>query len=185
MLVVAAVRAELADLNGETLGVGPVRAAAAMATLLAKRTPQAVVLVGSAGAYHDRPQVGEPIVAHPMGFSSPGAEAGLGYVPLAPEPIPGDPRLLERLDLPRRAVLTTPAITTDPALAARLGRLWAVEHMETWGAAWACQQAGVPFVAVLGIANRVGPDAHAEWVANRARAEAAARDAIRPLLERR
>jgi hypothetical protein len=41
----------------------------------------------------------------------------------------------------------------------------------------------VPFVAVLGIANEVGPDAHVQWLTNRNAAQDVARDAIRHLLE--
>ena len=40
----------------------------------------------------------------------------------------------------------------------------------------------MPFVAVLGVANVVGPTAHEEWRANRALAEAAAREAVATLL---
>jgi 3-methyl-2-oxobutanoate hydroxymethyltransferase len=49
--------------------------------------------------------------------------------------------------------------------------------------ALACQEAGVPFLAVLGIANEVGPQAHAQWRAHRAEAEAAARRAVGVLAE--
>ena len=46
--------------------------------------------------------------------------------------------------------------------------------MEAYGAALACQDAGVPFCVVLGVANQVGPEAHAQWKAHRVEAEQAA-----------
>jgi len=46
----------------------------------------------------------------------------------------------------------------------------------------ACHAAGVPVAAVLGVANRVGPEAQAEWRANHARVSRELVEAIRPVL---
>jgi len=62
-----------------------------------------------------------------------------------------------------------PAITVDPEGAALLATLAAVEHLEVTGVFAACAAAGVPVAAALGVANRVGPQAHAEWKASHAR----------------
>ncbi len=182
MLLVAAAKEELGPLVGEVLGVGPVHAAVRMATLLERHRPDRVVLIGTAGAYPGGPAIGTAVVAHRMGLSWGIAALGLGYVPRAPLPIDADPTLLSLLTCPRHAVLTAGAITTDPDLARRLADDWTVEHLEAFAAALACKSAGVPFVAVLGIANGVGPDAHAEWLANRDQAQSAARAAILPVL---
>ena len=181
-LLVAAVEAELGELPGEALGVGALVAGVRASALLARRHPDALVLVGSAGAYPGGPAVGEVVAAQRLGWARGAADVGAGYVPLPPPDLHSDGPLLDRLGLPRADVLTTVAITTDPALVSRRAASWAVEHLETYGVAQACQQHGVPFVAILGIANRVGPDAHAEWKAHRSRAEQAARDAARALL---
>lgn len=109
---------------------------------------------------------------------------GLGYVPRPPQPVDCDPGLLAQLQgVPRHPVLTVGAITTDPTLASRLADGWAVEHLEAYGAAFACRESGVPFVAVLGISNEVGPDAHIQWLTHRDAAQEAARAAIAPLLQ--
>jgi len=110
------------------------------------------------------------------------AAMGLGYVPRAPKPIEADPTLLSRVTVPRHAVLTVGAITTDRTLARRIADGFTVEHLEAYGVAWACKQAQVPFLAVLGITNDVGPDAHVQWLTHRDAAQAAARQAISPLL---
>src|SRR5690606_4042162 len=111
---------------------------------------------------------------------------------LAYEPVPPPP-LEPHTDLAKAATdagvrkaptTTVPAISTDPALVAQLATRWAVEHLEAWAVAWACAQAGVPFAALLGIANEVGPDAHVQWKTHRARAEQAARDAAAAVLAR-
>ncbi|MEC8424370.1 MAG: hypothetical protein VX000_11385 [Myxococcota bacterium] len=182
ILVVAAVREELGDLPGVALGVGPVVTAARMGRLLAEVAPTGVVMVGTAGAYPDGPAVGVAVQAGRLGLADGAAAMALGYTPLPPAPVPADHRVLPLLDLPICDVLTTGAVSTDPVLTGRLGDGWAVEHLECFGAAWACQDAGIPFTAVLGIANRVGPGAHAEWLTWRGRAQDVARDAVRAAL---
>jgi purine-nucleoside phosphorylase len=155
--------------------VGPVVAGIAAARWLEREHPEAVVLVGTCGAYGERPGTGEVVVGEHLGLASVAAVLGAGYAPLAPPPIAGSSRLLDALPAARARVLTVQAITTAPALVDIFATAWDVEHMESFAVARACADAGVPFVPVLGVANRVGPDAHAEWKANRAKAEAAAR----------
>ena len=46
----------------------------------------------------------------------------------------------------------------------------------------ACHAAGVPVAAALAVANRVGPDAHAEWRENHARVSRALVEALRTVL---
>ena len=181
-LVLAAAREELGDLEGEVVGVGPVVAGVRAAALVERHRPSAVVLVGSAGSYHGDIPVCSAIASARLGMSWGVAALGLGYVPRPPLPIEGDAGLLGKLDLPAHDVLTVGAITTDPTLAARLADGWSVEHMEAFSVALACQRAQIPFVAVLGIANEVGPDAHVQWLTHRDAAQEAARNAVLSLL---
>ena len=182
VLVLAAAREELGDLEGEVVGVGPIVSGIRTAALLEARRPERVVLIGSAGTYEGRVPIGAAVASGRLGISWGVAALGLGYVPRPPESLLGDPEMLELLQLPARDVLTVGAITTDAGLAARLGDGWAVEHMESFAVAYACHNVGVPFVAVLGITNDVGPDAHVQWLAHRAAAHRAAQQAILPLL---
>lgn len=175
MIFMAAVDDELGDLiggRGASVGIGPVRAALGAARQLASARPRGVVLIGTAGAYPGGPAVGSVVVARHIGLSTGIAELGLGYTPLAPGPITTDETLRARTGLAEVDVLTVEAITTDPGLTTSRARDWQVEHMEAWSVAAAAAAAGVPFVAILGISNRVGPDAHAEWRVHRARVEA-------------
>ena len=180
-LLVAAARAELGGADGLELGVGLVRATATLAAHLARHRPDHVVLVGTAGALPtdrpDPPTIGDALVVTEAMLGSPAAVLDLGYIPLAPGPLtpfapPGSPRVRALCNL---------AITTDPALATIFGRECDLENMEVYGVAWACTIAAVPWSAVLGVTNRVGPEAHAQWRANRAEAEAAARHLARRL----
>ncbi len=159
--IVAAVPSELGDLPGSPLGVGPVAAAVAAASLLMSRPGAPLVLIGTAGSFAGGPPPGSVITTARLGFADPTATLGLGYVPLAPPPLH-----VEALPgFPAFDVLTRLGVTTDAALAARLAAEgpWHVEHMEAYAVAWACHQAGVRFSALLGITNWVGPEAHLEW----------------------
>lgn len=182
MLVMAAVREELGDLDGVPVGIGPVVAAATAATVLERHRPRAVILVGTCGAYRGGPAIGTAVVAERVGLAFGVSAMGLGYVPRPPGPISTDSDLLDKLIGPRVSVLTCGAVTTDPTLGDRLADGWDVEHLECFGVATACQAAGIPFAAVLGVANEVGPDAHMEWLTYREAAQEAARQAIRALL---
>ena len=177
MRFVAAVGEELGPVPGSVLGVGMIAAAASAAKLLALERPDAVILIGTAGAFAGGPAVGSVICARNVGLGCPATSLGLGYIPRAPGPIACDDDLREKLGLPAANVLTNLAITTDPALAERFATEWQVEHMEAYAVAYACADAGIPFAAVLGITNRVGPTAHAEWLRFRLSVGEAARAA--------
>ena len=183
MLVLAAVSEELGNLPGETVGIGPVVAAANAATILARTQPDRVLMIGTCGVYPGRSYtIGQAIMAKRVGLSYGVAAMGLGYVPRAPEPIECAQDLVESTTLASADVLTTGAVTTDMVLAGRLSDHWAVEHLEVFGVAFACRQAGIPFNAILGIANDVGPNAHAQWLSHRDEAQNAAREAALQLL---
>jgi futalosine hydrolase len=184
IMLVAAVREELGDLAGEVVGVGPVAAAARAAAHLARRRPAGVILVGTAGAYAGGPPIGVAVASSSLGLAFGVATLGLGYTPAPLPAIDGDPALLarsRRCGVAAHPVLTVGAITTDPDLARRLGVGWTVEHLEAYGVALACADAGVPFVAVLGVSNDVGADAHTQWLAHREDAQRAARSAAAQL----
>ena len=183
MLVLAAVSEELGDLPGETVGIGPVVAAANAAALLVKHRPDAVLMVGTCGVYPNRSYpIGSAIISTEVGLSYGVAAMGMGYVPRAPKPV--SCRTWPALeDVLRTAkILTTGAITTDETLAGRLSDQWDVEHLEAFGVAYACQQMDIPFTCILGIANDVGPNAHVQWLTHREDAQNAARNAAKALL---
>lgn len=183
-LVVAAAQEELGDVPGETVGVGPLVAAVRAAALIARIGPSWVALIGTAGAYPGGPAIGSVVAASRVGWGNGVATLGLGYVPRPPAPVDCDLALLApHPPLDRHPVLTVAAITTDRPLATRFAAAgWTVEHLEAYAVALACREAGIPFVALLGISNDVGPDAHVQWLTHRDAAQEAARRAVRPLL---
>lgn len=173
-LLLAAFPPELAGLDAapppgfavETAGVGAVTAAAETARLLAAHRPARVLFLGTCGAYDERLAVGDLISAAEAVATSLDEREGRAYRPS-----------IERvrwpatwtLPLPAHPVAVPPAITCTEAGARNLAGLAPAEHLELTGVFAACHAAGVPVAAALAVANRVGPDAHAEWKANHAR----------------
>jgi len=171
----AAVQAELGSLPGVAVGVGPVLAALGAGAWLSQQRPEAVVLLGTCGSYPGGPPIGTVVASRSLGLGSAAVALGEGYAPLAPAAISGSEVLLARLNVLPVRVLTVQAVSTGSALIARFAADWDVEHMEAFAVARACADHDIPFVALLGVSNRVGPNAHVEWRGNRAHVEAAVR----------
>ena len=169
------------------VGIGMPNAAVGAASRVATRKPRAVVLVGTCGAYAERGfAIGDVAVAAKVRLVEPAVCEGRAAIP-GPMSVSTDahPALGAQLlacggegGAVRAAnIATTLAVTTDDALAAMVARASSsnVEHLEAFAVATACAAFGVPFVAVLGVANVVGSSAREQWRVNhRATADAAA-----------
>lgn len=186
-LLLAAFPPELAGLDAApppgwrvaVTGVGALAAAAATARLVAEIRPSRVLFVGTCGAYDGRLAVGALVSATAALAVSLDVLAGRAYRPslettrwAATLPLP----------FPGVAVAVPPGITTDPEGARLLGALAPAEHLELTGVFAAAHAAGVPVGAALAVANRVGPQAHAEWKANHAAVSRALVAALGPVL---
>jgi len=188
-LLLAAFPPELAGLDAAppagwrvaTAGIGAVVAAAATARLLAEERPSRVLFVGTCGAYDGRLAVGDLVVAAAAIATSLDELEGRAYRPRA-ERVRFEATWTLPVALPAHAVAVPPAITLTASGAARLATVAAAEHLELSGVFAACHAAGVPVAGALAVANRVGPDAHAEWRANHARVSRALVEALRPVL---
>ena len=179
--LVCATSEETGPFPGLELGLGSVRVAARLSAQLERSRPEAVLIVGTAGALPGGPAVGSVIAAKRVGYSPGVAAMGMGYVPKPPPPIFCDPTLVASLNLPTADVLTVGAVTTDSVLVGRLSDGWQCEQMEAYGAAVACQMAKIPFAAVYSVANLCGPDAHSQWLAHVAEAREALHRVLAPL----
>ena len=170
-------------LRTATVGVGAIDAAAGAARIIAELRPRRVIFVGTAGAYPGaRLAIGSAAVAGELHAISTAVLRGDGYLP-APfvTRLASERALARRL---RRAARIVPTVTVACPLAitraAALGRRIAaatgaaLENLEAVAVARAAAAARVPFAAVLGVANQVGPRAHAEWRANHHAASGAA-----------
>jgi len=165
------------------VGIGAIDAGVGAAAAIAQITPDVVLFVGTGGSYGRRPAIGDVAIAARIRLVSTAALRAQGYLP---KPM----HVLDATDAPLRRelllsaggrgcvtdVATPLSITTAPPLVELVaGKTRAdVENLEVFGVARAVSRARLPFGALLGITNRVGPQAHREWVAHQAQATAAA-----------
>ena len=188
-LVLAAFPPELADLGDApprgwrvaTAGVGAVEAAATTARLVVEHAPARVLVLGTCGAYDARLAVGDLLLVSAAIATSLDELEGRAFRP-ALERVRYAATWTLAVPLPLHDVAVPPAITMTAEGAHRLGALAAAEHLEVTGVFAACHQARVPVAAALAVANRVGPSAHEEWLANHARVSRTLIEAIRPAL---
>jgi nucleoside phosphorylase len=173
-----------------SVGIGLSAAAAGAALRAAAERPALVVLVGTCGVYEAAGvAAGDVVVANRVELVEPCAIGALGGWTEIPQPV----RLVyeasaeaaaafEKAGAKLVGVATTLGVTVDDHVATEIARTTgaSAEHMEAHGVAAACAALGVPFVAVLGVANTVGSRARDEWKANHLRASRA----VAPLLLR-
>jgi futalosine hydrolase len=204
-LIVSAFEPEIAPLRRlvrgrrgivlEPVGIGAIDAAVGAAGAIARTRPARVLFVGTAGIYgrekEARQAIGTAVVAGEILCMSTAALKGEAYLPGPMVVQVPTSRSLQtallggRADHPRhlpRDVACPLAITRSAALGRRIAEATGatLENLEAFAVARAAAAAGVPFAAVLGVANRVGPAGHDEWqrhhrVASRVACELVAR----------
>jgi len=194
-LIVSAFEPEIAPLRRlidgtagvrlEPVGIGAIDAAAGAARAIAAHRPERVLFVGTAGVYPSARSglaIGAAVVPGEIHCVSTAALAGTGYLP-PPQVVQATASeelaaaLAEDAAELVTAVVACPlAITRTAALARRIAAATgaSLENLELFAVARAAAGAGAEFAAVLGVANRVGPAAHREWLANHRRASRAA-----------
>jgi nucleoside phosphorylase len=158
------------------VGIGPIDAGIGASRALAACAAARIVFVGTAGAYGAvaRRLLGRALVAADFVCVSTAALREEGYLPeatvLRATAAPALTRALAACaaDVAELRVACPLAITRSAALARRIaGATGAtLENLEVFAVARAAAAAGVEMAAVLGIANRVGPNAQREWRAN-------------------
>jgi len=201
-LVIAAWPPELAYLNAGLLdlpaqvrqrvvlasvGVGLVEAGIATAQLLAKNQPDFVLLVGTAGVYPVQPlALDQAAIAQRVRLLPQILSGKHAYLPaIIPTEVRTSPTLVRALRkatrLPYADVACPMGITATKQAAVAAGKLsgCALENLEAFAVARAAAVANVPFAAVLGVANHVGPNGHREWERH---AKAAAESACRAVV---
>jgi nucleoside phosphorylase len=162
------------EVAAEAVGIGLAAAAAGTAMALRAHSPRCMVLVGTSRIR----------LASTAAVDGRGAFPGPMLVGVDPDAslsqaVAGD-------TLRRVGVATTLAITTDDALADRVGSTLEceVEHLEAFAVAAACARLHVPIAVVLGVANRVGGGARDEWLRHHVAAGNAATDVVVAWLRR-
>jgi futalosine hydrolase len=174
------------------VGIGLPMAAAAGAMHLAEVQPRAVLAIGTCGAYPGSGLgVGAVVVARRVRLVDPSALHGASQFPgpmsvVTDTHAPMADAICRAAGVPPAEVATTLGITVDDATAARIAQATGaqVEHLEAHGVATACAARGIPFGAVLAVANHVGARARDEWLLHHHAAARAAANVVLTWMER-
>jgi nucleoside phosphorylase len=203
VLVVAAFHPELAplrphlgdDMDGRigaalvaarVVGIGLPLAAAGVAIHVRDLRPRAVLATGTCGAYASSGlAIGDVVVARLVRLVAPSALEGRSEFPAPMQVVcdadaPMAESIAQATGARRADVATTLGITVDEAMAGHIARATGahVEHLEAHAMATACAALGIPFGAVLAVANLVGANARDEWRLHHRDAAARAAEAI-------
>jgi nucleoside phosphorylase len=203
ILILAAFHPELAPLRpvlGDTMqgrvgqalvfaramGIGLPMAAAGAAMHLGDLRPRAVLALGTCGAYAGAGlAIGDVVVGRRVRLVDPSVLRGSSEFPrpmsIVAEAHASMANAIAGATGARLAdVATTLAITVEDTEAARIagGTGAHVEHLEAYAVATACAARGIPFGAVLGVANVVGAQARDEWRLHHHEAARAAADVV-------
>lgn len=179
-------------------GIGLVAAASALATILTRVRPDAIVSAGTTGGLGREVEVGDVCASTALAYTDADATAfgyAPGQTPGQPESFSGDAILLERLGNVGPQALRG-ATASSGAAAFRTGRMLAGNSfvtaanvgatretfpdalstdMESTALAQVAASAGIPFVSVRGVSDLCGPEAGQDF--HIAAEEAAARSA--------
>ncbi len=159
-----------ANVNVLVSGVGPVEAACAVATALARNRYDLVVDAGIAGALGGAAAIGDGVIVVDDRFE-------LSLEDGRPLALPPDSTVVDRAvsdaalvsaiaahGFARLRGVTVCRVTSTEATAERLSGAGAqVETMEGFAVLRACARAAVPVVQVRGISNRAGDREHSGW----------------------
>jgi nucleoside phosphorylase len=170
-----------------SVGVGMVEAGIATAQLLARNQPDFVLLVGTAGVYPRQPlALDQAAIALRVRLLPQILPSKHAYLPaIVPTEVRTSPTLVRALrkaaHLPCADVACPMGITATKQAAVAASKLsgCALENLEAFAVARAAAVAKVPFAAVLGVANHVGPNGHREWERH---AKSAAESACRAIV---
>ena len=155
----------------QTVGVGLVEAAIGTTAALTRRKPQLLILVGTAGAFPTATlDIAKAAIVSRVTLGSPEKE----NVAQIPTPMPREvstsvrfsASLAKSSTLETATVVCPLAITRSSRRAKELSKVSGaeLENLEVFAIAQAAQRAKVPFVAVLGVANIVGPKGAKQWL---------------------
>jgi futalosine hydrolase len=155
VLVVAATEAELSGRHGLVCGVGPVEAAARVASAVERERPGAILHVGVAGARAESGLVPLQLVVGDVAVY----EDLFTARRLAPDVVRADASLLGAL---RQALPEAPVVSIGTTGRVGGGSRCPVEAMEGFAVLRAAELAGVPAVEVRAISNHV-EDERSAW----------------------
>lgn len=164
-------------------GVGTPRAVAALSKALMLgqmqgSTVEAVLFVATAGTYSSTFALGRAYLVSKAHWTDGDLLLGRSYLPRLQKGYESLNSCLQPFSDEKISAISTPGISLDEELSRKLCEVGTLENLELYGVAMAAQDFGIPWGAVLGVSNMVGPGAHSEWKENHIEASRSAQNLL-------
>jgi nucleoside phosphorylase len=156
------------DYMTATLGVGLVSAASSIAAVLERHSISRIVFTGTCGALPSTSlTIGDVVRAKTIYLGDIGTLNRTSFIPdIIPTTVTPARFIAMKNTLPESDVFCPLSITQSDTGASLLQKNFpngVVENLECFAVAWNAAQRKIPFEAVLGVSNFIGPNGHDEW----------------------
>lgn len=150
------------------VGIGAIAAASTTTTLIAHHHPTHILFTGTCGILTPSSiSIGDIVRAKTIYSGDIGALSGDNHLPeVMNTPITPTQFITPKNKIPQYDVFCPLAITHSETGAALLRHNFpsgVAESLECFAVAWCAVQHQIPFEALLGVSNTIGPNGHAEW----------------------
>ncbi len=177
LLICAAFPPEIRDIEGRvtgdvvtaTLGVGLVSASSRISQLLERHGISRILFTGTCGILGPSPvSIGDVVRAKTIYSGDGETFNGANHIPdampttVAPTQFLTPQKFIQECDVLSPLSITLSKDGMD-ALRSRFPDGIA-ENLECFAVAWNAHQRRIPFEAILGVSNRIGPEGHTEWL---------------------
>lgn len=167
-----------------TLGVGLVSAASRISSILEHHSISRILFTGTCGVLTPSPiSIGDVVRAKTVYT---GDVAAFSDATLIPDALPTSDAparfMTPPTPMPECDVFSPLSITHSEDGATVLRHQFPagiVENLECFAVAWNATLRAIPFEAILGVTNTIGPNGHAEWLAHHERVSIAVQEWIR------
>lgn len=170
-----------------TLGVGLVNAASSIASLLERHSISRMIFTGTCGApLKTALKIGDIVRAKIIHTGDISVWSQDTFIPEIMPTSVTPTRFLPPQNTLHECDVFCPLAITQSQIAAAILRVHfpsAVENLECFAVAWNAAQRKIPFEAILGVSNIIGPDGHEEWKTNHAEVSQHVQQYIRTLIK--
>lgn len=175
------------DYMTATLGVGLISAASSIASLFERHTITRVLFTGTCGApLKTALKIGDIVRAKTIHTGDISVWSQDTFIPEIMPTRVTPTRFLTPQNTLHESDVFCPLAITQSQIAAAILRVHfptAVENLECFAVAWNAVQRNIPFEAILGVSNLIGPDGHEEWKTNHAKVSQQVQQYIRTLIK--
>ncbi len=154
------------DVAYESCGVGALEAARRSPALRQAAKGRNVLFLGTCGSFYAPNKICELVTAASVAWLPTCVRHDLAYQVQGSDLPISLPPPFAKIQLPRRAVVCSPAISVSSRLPLSFDPPNTVENLELYSCAEALLVDAESFSVILAVTNEIGPGAHSQWKAN-------------------